>query len=401
MITFIQSLNAPLLRATSSEDVQQLKPSIYESTRVISSTLSGEVQISDAFFDQTSGSEYYNEGYILTPSAATFDALTPNIATIDNEGVVSYVSEGVASFIANIDGFKFPLNLSVGYTPNGSSQTFNRWVVGSLGEHMSESLDSLLVGKTKATNGKLLDVVNYVDGVFNRDVGCWASSLDLTGVAVANSRSNGRRSATALTKRHVGFAKHYPLLAGDTVSFLTDGNEVINRNVLSVLSLPDSDVIYPDLSIALLDSDLPVNIAPLKVLPFNTMTEYVPSMTDGRLASFFFDQDQNVNVADIVYYGASLSSGRKYFVFERPVLTDRLEFNELVVVGDSSKPCFVIINGEPVLCGFFTYGGGGAGTAIGGFLNEINSLILSIDAANGVSTGYTLTEANLSSFTSY
>jgi hypothetical protein len=82
-----------------------------------------------------------------------------------------------------------------------------------------------------------------------------------------------------------------------------------------------------------------------------------------------------------------------------------------VVVGDSGSPLFLLINNEPVLVGLAFSApnpandeGGEIHAIWGGDItaspttNNINILISNIDTAEGISTGYTATYFDVSSF---
>jgi hypothetical protein len=65
------------------------------------------------------------------------------------------------------------------------------------------------------------------------------------------------------------------------------------------------------------------------------------------------------------------------------------------VNGDSGNPCFLIIDGVPVLVTTWTYGGAGAGPRIHALHNEINAVMTTLGG------GHQLTDVDLSDFTDF
>ena len=82
-----------------------------------------------------------------------------------------------------------------------------------------------------------------------------------------------------------------------------------------------------------------------------------------------------------------------------PVNLDRLDFSETIIAGDSGNPVFVLLDGELLLLS--TFHAAQAGPFYGGLVAELNAMIITLNTAQGVSTGYTVTEGDLSSYTDY
>ena len=81
-------------------------------------------------------------------------------------------------------------------------------------------------------------------------------------------------------------------------------------------------------------------------------------------------------------------------------------FTESTISGDSGNPAFLILDlgsgPELVLLTVWTGGGAGSGTFVSSQIDDLNAAIATADAnAGNGGTGYTITEADLSGFTSF
>ena len=118
---------------------------------------------------------------------------------------------------------------------------------------------------------------------------------------------------------------------------------------------------------------------------------YLSKNLDNRPPALGLDQEEKGLVIDFNTSGS----------FRTPTDSSRLIFHESKISGDSGNPAFMVVNGELVLVTVWTYGGAGGGTPVADFIADLNTMIGTVDAAAGVSTGYTVTEADFSAFPSY
>ena len=168
---------------------------------------------------------------------------------------------------------------------------------------------------------------------------------------------------------------------------LRTGTIPYTRVVRSKVRHPDYGPYYPDLTVYALDSDLPANIKPCKVLPEN-WHEYLNKMAAGRAPTLSLDYDEKALVGDLYVLCPEFASveaanawkdannndnfalhvrsdgtveGRAQHV--SPVASDRLEFYEEKISGDSGNPSFLILDlgsgPELVLLTVWTTGGAG------------------------------------------
>ena len=73
--------------------------------------------------------------------------------------------------------------------------------------------------------------------------------------------------------------------------------------------------------------------------------------------------------------------------------------NESIIVGDSGAPNCFVLGSKLVLIGLNTYPTGG--NYLPNLISDINQLITDVDTQAGISTGYTVTECDLSAYPTY
>jgi hypothetical protein len=155
--------------------------------------------------------------------------------------------------------------------------------------------------------------------------------------------------------------------------------------MVNKLTHPNYSPYYPDITIGLLDSDVPPSIKFAKILPQN-WKNYLPSVSSSfRLPCLVLDQEEKALISELYFLETSAA-------FKVPTDTVRSSFFENITLGDSGNPAFLIIDGELVIITVWTFGGAGAGTSIVYHKNAINTMMTSL------AEGYSLTEIDLSSF---
>ena len=107
-----------------------------------------------------------------------------------------------------------------------------------------------------------------------------------------------------------------------------------------------------------------------------------------KTACLGLDQEEKALIIDWNSFGG----------MRNPTDPNRLIFHENKISGDSGNPAFIIVDGELVLMTVWTYGGAGGGTAVANYISGINTMIATADTQAGVSTNYTVTEADFSTF---
>lgn len=141
---------------------------------------------------------------------------------------------------------------------------------------------------------------------------------------------------------------------------------------------------------------------PCKLFPSN-YTNYLPAGADPDsyaatdIPLLAIDQEEKGIVLDFNKRGFPLEDPA--VIYNSPKLSDRLAFYESIIVGDSGNPIFAVIGSELWLLS--TFWGSYVGPFYGGMVSELNAMITTLDTLQGDITGYTVTEGDLSSYTTY
>jgi len=396
MLTIVPTINAPLtLRSLGAQDADWNIESI-EDQRVISEADSSTAAVQDANITTHTGAEYATDLRISVNAfgVKSFRSLTPFIATVDQNGVVTIVAAGQASILVTVDRTTRRLDFTAVNPTGATVTTFDSFVASTVGKEASDFVDDALVGKSAATALKMFTSQNHGTQTYVRNPNLWCNSVvqNLTCCSPWNSTYGNLRAGTLFTPQHFYYSPHFPPAEGSTMRFVGADGTVYNRTVLKRRSHPDYDGFFPDLGVGVLSSPLPVAITPCKFAP-SDFEDYIPGVAYG-IPCIILDQAENLSVTDLFHIDFSAS-------FIVPKDSKRLEFYEPKINGDSGNPAFMVIDEQLVLMTTLRSGGAGSGPFAGDHLAAINQLILDVDALASISTGYTLTEVDLSDFTNF
>ena len=396
MLTIVPTINAPLtLRSLGAQDADWNIESI-EDQRVISEADSSTAAVQDANITTHTGAEYATDLRISVNAfgVKSFRSLTPFIATVDQNGVVTIVAAGQASILVTVDRTTRRLDFTAVNPTGATVTTFDSFVASTVGKEASDFVDDALVGKSAATALKMFTSQNHGTQTYVRNPNLWRNSVvqNLTCCSPWNSTYGNLRAGTLFTPQHFYYSPHFPPAEGSTMRFVGADGTVYNRTVLKRRSHPDYDGFFPDLGVGVLSSPLPVAITPCKFAP-SDFEDYIPGVAYG-IPCIILDQAENLSVTDLFHIDFSAS-------FIVPKDSKRLEFYEPKINGDSGNPAFMVIDEQLVLMTTLRSGGAGSGPFAGDHLAAINQLILDVDALASISTGYTLTEVDLSDFTNF
>jgi hypothetical protein len=365
-------------------------------TRIISAGTSGNIIEKDLSLYKFSGSttitDYSTNIQQLIPGTYSINIITNNSGIIyspDIYGIASGVSSGTALLLASSsDGSFSSSSVTITNVVGSTGSILNGYASGSLAKHVSDSIDTRIASKSASGSKPIFSTQNHTSPSYIRNTGCWVTGVNLTPISPWNSSDGPNKAGTLISPRHILFAAHYTINNGDTIRFIDNNNNIITRTMVTKLTHPNYSPYHPDISVGVLDSDVPNTISFAKILPAN-WSNYLPNLSYNYVVPcLVLDQEEKALISDLVLLGSSAN-------FNTPQNTKRYEFFESIITGDSGNPAFLIINNELVLITVWTYGGPGQGTNIVYYKDSINAMM------NTLGGGYSLTEIDLSNFNNY
>ncbi len=367
--------------------------------RIIQGDFNIEVVIDDSVYDRYTNAITETDYNILVNSdfTPTYTSSDDTICTVDDSGFVTFISNGMSTIYIDC-GKQGVLGTSLTLSTNGGQTSDQRigWADGYVAKDVNDSVDNAIAGTNASVSKKVFTTQDHVNGIYVRNIDNWAYQWvqPMTCISPWNNIGVNTRAGTLITRRHIIHAAHYPLPLGAILRFVDVNNVVHERTILAVKTHPDYSPYYPDIRIAVLDSDLPETISHCKLSPpVGTLNAYFSNLRAGH-ASLLLDKEEKALIADI----RSIDTTRARFKY--PTDTKRLEYSETVIGGDSGNPSFLIIDDELVLLSVHTYGDAGSGTFVGQQLDAINQLIVDVDTIAGTLTGYEVDVVDLSGFNS-
>jgi hypothetical protein len=316
---------------------------------------------------------------LLDPFAARFKEMNPHIVTIPYYGFNNNV-------VTNPD----------------SAIPINNLLVKDLFTDSSYAVDSRIAGKNPITAKPIFTIEDDATPTYVRNTDCWAYDLDLTCNSVWNSSvgypSGKTGLGTLITKRHIIFAAHFEISQGSTIRFVTNDNVVVERTLVSIKRHPDYSPYFPDLTVGVLDEDVPDTITPCKLVD-NGILNYL-QQNIRNIPILTINQDRNALICD----GAAINP--TYTTYTEPVYDNnhviRDQYFQPVITGDSGTPQFIIIKDKLVLLSMFTFGGiNPAGTSLTYQIEAINQLIFDLDFQVGSITGYRVNFPDMEFYKTY
>ena len=185
----------------------------------------------------------------------------------------------------------------------------------------------------------------------------WLKDVDFNCVSPWSDEAGTVRAGTLISKRHVIFAKLFPLWKGVRILFVDGEGEVCPCHVAATKGVEHCDIM-----IGLLDYEVTPNIHPAKILPEN-FGQYIGE--GGGLPIVTFTQTERA-----ILSAAQRGSPTSLFA-AFPTNQTWKAFGGRVVSGDSGDPAFLLIGKEPILLYCLHSGGPGYGPSIFHFRKEI------------------------------
>jgi hypothetical protein len=180
---------------------------------------------------------------------------------------------------------------------------------------------------------------------------------------------------------------------GATLRFIKADNTIVTRTLSALSPLPGYVPYYPDLSVGVIDSDVPAGIGFARVLP-DAYAAKLPGDLAG-LPLLVTDQEEKAIVTDLSRITAASGNYGAMVELQAPTEAQRLTFYEEKIGGDSGNPVCLVLGTQIVALTVLTFGGPGFGTSILYHRAAINALMTTLGG------GYQLTDADLSAYPSY
>jgi hypothetical protein len=199
----------------------------------------------------------------------------------------------------------------------------------------------------------------------------------------------GVGGGTLITKKHVLLANHvpYPSLPA-TIYFVDKNNNSYEYKIIKTKQVVNSDILIGEL-----DREADASLKVYKVLPTNYLKYFNKEINFPILYS---DQERKALIGENGLLNTTYGSTNTLINISKD--SNRAQYFEPLIVGDSGNIVSTIINNEIVVIGgwYMTLGNmAGLATNIPNYLNEVNSTIASL------TPGYKLNEVDLSNFRQY
>jgi len=180
----------------------------------------------------------------------------------------------------------------------------------------------------------------------------WLKDVDFSCVSPWNDSYGRLRAGTAISKRHILFAAHFPLSKGTRIAFVGNTGEPSHYSIKEAKAVEGTDAM-----IGLLDYELTPDVNPAKVLP-EGFEKWLKDGTKWPIVTF--DQHERVTLSEMTFQWVEK---RKRMLTSNLRPTDPLwkKFNFAIVGGDSGNPAFLLYKGHPILFYCLSTGGAGCG----------------------------------------
>lgn len=370
------------------------------------------VVVKDANFNQYTSSVVDKEFDITiqlptTAMSATITNLAPSIAT--NVGtVVTRVTDGTARFSIAVPGLGTRiLEYPVSRVASATTNTFVSWRAGSFAKAVTDFIDGLIASKTAdASTLNIWNPYNNTTESYAQNTSCFGAAGDMTAFCPKTSRGGSAAdhnivNPTLFVQDTATGVAHLAEFVGGIMVFVDEDNNVFHRTVTNRGNLLINGYSNPDVNLCLLDSPLPSQFKPVKILPANYLN-YLPNLdvpygTEDlcRMPVLNTDQYKTLQVSDLCGF-VTTPAGQHYAFTRKPLDAKRIEFYRLAISGDSGSPCWIPMptGNDKALLFCYTFTNAGV-IHYGNFKTEINAGLLSLGSA------YQVQEVDLTPYTFY
>ena len=192
----------------------------------------------------------------------------------------------------------------------------------------------------------------------------WLKDVDFSCASPWNSAGGAQRAGTLISKRHIAFAKHFPLWKDVRIVFVGKDGAICPCYVERTKGIEKSDIM-----IGLLNAEVTPNIHPAKILP----PDYEKYLGDGEgFPVVTFNQKEQLFLTELDLM-KTMAYPLRQAASHNPKKENWRRFREPIVGGDSGNPAFLLIGDSPILLYCLKSGGCGSGHAYHLFRSEIQA----------------------------
>jgi len=183
----------------------------------------------------------------------------------------------------------------------------------------------------------------------------WLRGIDFSCVSPWNDSFGCLRAGTAISKRHIVFANHFPLSKGERIAFVGEFGETSHYTLKNTKAIHNTDIM-----VGLLDYELTPDIHPARILHDN-FQKSLPIGTKWPVVTF--NQKEQAFLSELSCH----SNNETGVVQVRNLGTVNntwRKFKGMMISGDSGNPAFLIYRGQAILLYCLLRGGDGYGPMI-------------------------------------
>lgn len=357
---------------------------------VLSGSSSGLQTINDVVYD------YFSTGNMETTCSVfvqdggntpVFTSATPSVATIDQSGNTTYVSNGTAYFNARIGRRTRTVSCAISRTNNVPSHVFNSIATNSVIQEMKDSVDTRINGLTPSTsNYNLYSAINDTTHSYTRNTNIFANDVDFTCIPTLSGAIGIAQTMGVLVAPDIMIQANHSHPSG-VMYFTKNDNTTITRSIIS-----GSRIGTTDIWVAKLDSDVPAGITPCKIFPSTVFTNSISTTSVSYLnPPVVFTNQNRVLRLGIINYNPYM-----FFLEVVSIIRgtgDYYDWYSKPCCGDSGSPAFALVNGQAVLLGVW-YSAFSVSN-LSNYITQINA------AAASLGSSHTLSTADLSGYLSF
>ena len=378
---------------------------------VLSGTPSGTTTVQDVVYN------YYNSGSVLNSCSVEFfeqggfpaiiSSVYPSIATIDQNGNVTYVSNGTAQFNVTIGNRTKGVLCQILETTNQYSTVYNSIVPTSTAGNIISQINGLISGLTPSTTTEdIYSATDDTDHIYTRNPDVFTGNVNLTSIPAAGL--NGFSGILVapdimINAWHTNYYNGYPQNAIYTNPYLSEKIYFVdkNNNVYSSTIANEESIGGTDIAVLHLTTPMPPSITPADVFASTTFFHNISSaaITQEVIPAIVTNQSRTLGIR--LLQSVKPIIGPDTYIVQllasqngvAPPSWPYANWYYGVVNGDSGSPAFTIVNGTLVALGNWT--GGDNMPDLSYYTSQINSIMTALGSS------YQLTTVNLSGFPSY